>query len=178
MSTASNDPPTAPHRIALVGFMGSGKTAVGERLARFLGYSFRDSDAEIERDQGRAVSEIFALQGEGRFRELESHWVNGLADEMRVVIATGGGMFEPEPVRRRLLSSAHCIWLDTPLERIWERCQDVGTRPLFGDLEALRGLHAVRVNNYRLAHRRVDVGDRSADEIAEEIATSIGKAKP
>lgn len=76
----------------LVGFMGSGKSSVGRRLAAALGYNFVDTDRAIEEDTGVTVSEIFAYEGEAGFRHRESELLRLLPSEGDVVVATGGGM--------------------------------------------------------------------------------------
>ena len=78
-------------RIYLVGFMGSGKSSVGKRLAKKLDYSFVDLDDEAERLAGKTVTEIFQLRGEEHFRKLEQQALKLSAQLQNAVIATGGG---------------------------------------------------------------------------------------
>jgi shikimate kinase len=86
-----------PTRIVLVGFMGAGKTTVGERLARILGWGFLDTDQRIEGDTGLPVAEIFRERGEAWFRDQERRVAREGAALRRYVIAAGGGAFaEPE----------------------------------------------------------------------------------
>ena len=80
-----------PERIVLVGFMGSGKSTVGRRLADRIGYRFADTDTVIESSEKASVSEIFELKGEGAFRELEHRAILGLLGQTEIIIATGGG---------------------------------------------------------------------------------------
>jgi shikimate kinase len=77
--------------IVLTGFMGTGKTEVGRMLAKKLGYSFIDSDAEIEKTAGMVISAIFRDLGEAAFRDIESAVILSLAGHERAVISTGGG---------------------------------------------------------------------------------------
>lgn len=79
-------------RIILVGFMGSGKTTLGKKIARLLDVPFLDSDEEIEKGVLLSVGEIFGKFGEVRFREIESEFIQSLAEEGDFVLATGGGM--------------------------------------------------------------------------------------
>lgn len=79
-----------PRNIVLTGFMGTGKTTVGERLARRLGWEFVDTDAWIVEHQGCSVAEIFELKGEAAFRQLETEAARELAKCSHRVIATGG----------------------------------------------------------------------------------------
>src|SRR5207244_12720116 len=88
------------NRIYLVGFMGSGKTSVGWRLAKKLGWKFIDLDEEIERSEGRPVAEIFRENGEAHFRQIERNCLQKLSSSAaaeKSVIAFGGGTFlDPE----------------------------------------------------------------------------------
>jgi len=79
------------NRIFLIGYMGSGKTTVGKLLAARLGYTFIDLDAHIEEKQFKSVSQIFAEQGEAKFRWLEQQSLHEVAEFDQVVISTGGG---------------------------------------------------------------------------------------
>jgi shikimate kinase len=78
--------------IFLVGFMGSGKSTVGQRLARRLGYSFIDMDARLEGEYGMTINEIFEKLGEKAFREMESNLLKELVLLQDIVISTGGGL--------------------------------------------------------------------------------------
>ena len=78
-------------KVVLTGFMGTGKTAVGQRVAERLGWRFLDTDALIERQAGKTVREIFAADGERRFRDLERKAVAEACRSDDVVISTGGG---------------------------------------------------------------------------------------
>lgn len=81
-----------PPNIVLIGFMGAGKTTVGQELARLGGFRLVDLDALIEERAGRSIPEIFARQGEETFRDLESEALRTLAGARRTVVATGGGI--------------------------------------------------------------------------------------
>ena len=86
----------APRRIALIGFMGSGKTTVGRLVAARLGYRFLDLDVLITENAGKSIREIFAEDGEETFRRIESDTLYSVREMNRLVIATGGGA----PVRQ------------------------------------------------------------------------------
>ncbi len=79
-------------RIFLIGFMGSGKTTLGSRLAKKLEYDFLDTDQYIESQSGLSIPEIFALQGESAFREWETRALSHALERTRVVVSTGGGL--------------------------------------------------------------------------------------
>jgi shikimate kinase len=120
-----------PGRIVLAGFMGSGKTTVGARLAERLGWRFLDLDREIERRDGRGVPDIFAESGEAHFRRLETAALAELLREPRTVLALGGGA--PEiPANRLLLEQTQhtaVVYLHAPLATLLERCGKDAARP-------------------------------------------------
>ena len=112
-----------------VGMMGVGKSTVGQLVAKELDYGFFDSDAVVEQAAGRSVAEIFAQEGEGAFRELESSVLSELAAYKQLVIATGGGMVLRSTnwghMRQGLV-----IWLDLPVDPLYERLRQDTQRPL------------------------------------------------
>ena len=79
-------------RVVLIGFMGSGKSTLGKKLAKKLDIPFIDSDAEIEKHHNKSIGEIFADNGEFFFREIEAKFIDSLQDESSFVLSTGGGM--------------------------------------------------------------------------------------
>ena len=103
-------------RIFLVGLSGSGKSTVGPLLAQRLGWEFADSDREIEREHGRPVTDIFAAEGEPKFRELEAAALRRLAAHEPIVVATGGGAPTDEG-SRRAMGSGFVVWLVASPER-------------------------------------------------------------
>lgn len=78
-------------KLFLLGFMGSGKSTAGRRLAKKINFSFLDLDEHIEKDYGKSVAEIFETQGEVTFRELEQQYLKSILDRKNTVIALGGG---------------------------------------------------------------------------------------
>ncbi|MCU0242124.1 MAG: shikimate kinase, partial [Vicinamibacteria bacterium] len=92
--------PALPERIVLVGFMGSGKSTIGPLLAGRLGWPFIDLDLWIERQQARAIAEIFAREGEAHFRALEQQAARAMLARDRLVIAAGGGAYAFAETRR------------------------------------------------------------------------------
>lgn len=161
--------PGLPARIVLVGFMGSGKSAVGRRLAQRIGYRFEDMDARIEARAGRAIAEIFAEQGEAAFRGLEEREARALREETRVVVATGGGAFAQPRTRALLQEGALTVWLRCSLATILRRVRLDGSRPLAGNREIMRALLAEREPSYRLADVTVDTSRLSSREVADRI---------
>lgn len=165
--------PEGPNRIVLVGFMGSGKSAVGTRLAVRLGYGFEDMDRRIEKRTGRSIAAIFAEQGEEAFREEELREAEAIARLDRCVVATGGGAFVRPETRTRLQEGALTVWLHCNTEELLDRIPDDGTRPLAGNRAIMRALLAEREPSYRLADLEVDTSGATPGEMANRIANLI-----
>ena len=116
--------------VVLIGFMGTGKTSVGKRLAQILGYSFFDTDLEVEKVTGLTITEIFTRFGETRFRAEEILVVKKIAATRNSVIATGGGVvLNPDNVIN-LKQNGILIWLQATPEKILARTQSDHRRPL------------------------------------------------
>lgn len=170
--------------IVLVGLMGSGKSSVGRRVADHLQRPFVDTDAHIERRAGRTIREIFATDGEGAFRDLETAVLTEvLCASEATVIATGGGIVTRE-INRDLLtrdrtdeSSAppRVVWLRASVDTLTSRLRSgAARRPLLdGDVRGrLLELDEERRDLYRaVASEIVDVDDRSLDEVVDEVLT-------
>ena len=170
--------PAGAAAVALVGFMGAGKSAVGRELAAALGLSFADTDDLIVADAG-PIAAIFADQGEAGFRALEANVVVTAvraAAERPCVLALGGGAVLSEVVRRALGSLPHVVWLQAPPEELWARVAGEGaeTRPLAADERSFRLLLAAREPLYReVATEVVETAGRSAPELAAEVAAML-----
>ena len=117
--------------IILSGFMGSGKSAVGRRLAEVLQMRFVDMDRYIEETSGTTISAIFALQGEAAFRQMEAETVKELAKEQNCVIAAGGGtLLQPANAEAFHAGGGKIYYLDVPLRALQERLKRDKRRPL------------------------------------------------
>jgi shikimate kinase len=165
--------------VFLVGFMGAGKTSVGSSLARRLGWSFEDLDDRIQSRAGRSVPEIFRDLGEAEFRRLEDAALRELLAELGAgprVVALGGGAFaQPENVALLGSAGVHMIFLDAPAAELFRRCeQEQRERPLLRDAEQFRELYEQRRSSYLKASCRIDTACKSIDEVAAEVACSIG----
>lgn len=189
--------------IVLIGFMGTGKTAVGRRLAEALGREFLDTDAEIERCLGKPVARIFAEEGEPRFRHEEAALCRCLAKPRDLVIATGGGMvLNPENVKH-LREGGVLIALTASPEEIFRRvtasgippsgndrpavvppaAEATGVRPsapvnarplLQGDVRArIRELLAARAGAYDIAELTVETTGRPVEETVRVIMSYL-----
>lgn len=164
--------------IYLVGFMGSGKSTVGRRLAAELGWPFEDLDAVIEAREQTTISALFAEHGEAEFRRRESE---ALKQAMKLVprglplvLALGGGAFTPGVNRARLQGHGISIWLDCPLHRCRERVAKERHRPLARDPEAFAALFAARQPIYALADYRIETDtDDDAETVRQILALGL-----
>jgi len=166
-----------PSRVALIGFMGSGKTTVGRLLAARLGYAFLDLDEWIARRAGKSVRRIFQTEGEESFRELEAAALQELSSRRRVVIAAGGGA----PVReanRAFFRAAPTVYLEISFEEFLRRTAANPGRPLrdrpVGELSAL---FESRLPVYRELGIRVSSQGRNPREVVEEIVDRLTRRK-
>lgn len=121
---------TSERNIYLIGFMGAGKTSVGRRLAQRLGYAFIDLDQALVSREGRSIAEIFAADGEGRFREIESQVLAEHAVLSRTVIATGGGIVIRAANRELMKHSGRVVYLKAGWPTIAQRLARGDGRPL------------------------------------------------
>ncbi|MBX5492212.1 MAG: shikimate kinase [Chloroflexi bacterium] len=159
-----------PRNLVLVGLSGTGKSRVGRLVAERLRWRFVDTDAEIQRREGRTVQEIFAAAGEAHFRALEREAVAHAVRGTGAVIATGGGALLDEANRRALFNNNLVICLRASPEELAARLAHTRERrPLLEGtdlLTALRGLAARRAPLYALAHETIDTDGRTLGEVA------------
>jgi shikimate kinase len=168
----------APPRktIALVGLMGVGKSSIGRRLATALGLPFRDADAEIEAAAGRTISEIFALFGEGAFRDGERRVIARLLDEPPHVLATGGGAFAQDDTRALIKQKAVSVWLKADLAVLARRVARRDHRPLIAGkdpMDVLRAHERDRYPAFQTADLVVETGDAAHQVAVDEIIRAL-----
>ena len=158
--------------LALIGFMGTGKTSVGRLVAEYLHFEFLDTDELIQARTARTISEIFAINGEPAFRTLEHELVLELAGRTNTLISTGGGL----PANPKNLDSLKphalvvCLWA-TP-EKIWERVCHQGHRPLLNDPDPrkkISDLLALREPFYKQADVLINTDLRSMRDVAHQV---------
>lgn len=161
--------------------MGAGKTTVGRRLARRLGWRFIDLDREIERRAGATIPEIFAARGEAGFRDAEADATAALPALDRVVLAVGGGWFLNARARARIDAQAFVVWLRiAPAEAVRRLASSPRRRPLLSGpdpLAAAEALLQAREGVYAEADAVIDVDGRAVHTIAEEIARLIPRPR-
>lgn len=164
--------------VVLVGPPGSGKTTVGQALAGRLGVAFRDTDADVERVAGKPVGEIFVDDGEPAFRELERAAVREALETHDGVLALGGGAVLDETTRS-LLAGHRVGYLVVGYATAFDRVGMAQARPLLlvNPRAELRRLLEERRPFYEsVATMTVDTENRSADEVADELAGALARA--
>ena len=160
------------HNLALIGFMGTGKSCVGRVAADTMHFTFLDTDHVIEARAGKAISDIFAQDGEQAFRQWERRIVEELTRRQKTVIATGGGLPADETNLASLKTHALVICLWASPEKIWDRVRNQTHRPLLRSPNSqakIRELLAVREPFYRQADVLINTDLRSAREVAQQV---------
>lgn len=159
--------------IVLVGFMGAGKTTVGQRLADELGLPFIDTDSVIEQAEGKPVKEIFESEGEGYFRTLEREVVGHILDGPEAVVSVGGGAIH-DPSTCAALEWHDVVYLDVTYPEAMRRVGHDPGRPMLHFADP-RALFDDREPIYaRLARHVIDTTGASPDEVVEQIIETAG----
>ncbi len=143
--------------IFLTGFSGSGKSTIGPLLANSLGYEFVDLDQVIEKRAGKAITRIFAENGEEQFRELELQALQGVLERSDLVISLGGGVLENDRSYELIKEAGTLVYLRSSTKTLARRLCNKTDRPL------LKG-----ENNRKL----------SREEIEEKISAILKKREP
>jgi shikimate kinase len=175
MSIASEAP------IFLIGYRGTGKSAVARELARRLTFDSFDADDEIERRVGKTIAAIFADDGEAAFRDTEAEVVGELSGQRRAVIALGGGAVLREANRRAIRAAGPVVWLtasvDTILQRLAVDDSTATRRPNLtncGGRPEVESILAARTPIYReCATLIVDTEGKNTAEVADEIVANL-----
>ncbi len=165
--------------IILTGFMGTGKTSVGTRLARDLDFAFVDTDSLIEADQNMSITAIFAKSGEPYFRDVESKIIDEVMRQENQVVSTGGGAVIRDANREAFKKAGFVICLSAKPEVIYDRIRHETHRPLLqtpDPLAKIRELLAGRAKYYGQADAIVDTSGKSVDEVIREIKERIRHA--
>ncbi|MES2983995.1 MAG: shikimate kinase [Pseudomonadota bacterium] len=162
--------------LVLIGLMGAGKSTIGRRLAKHIGWRFVDSDEEIEAAAGCRIADIFAIHGEPIFRDLEKRVIARLVSEGPLVLATGGGAWMQPEVRATIQAQATSLWLRADLEVLTERVSKRDHRPLLenGDKRAiLDRLMQERYPVYALADLIIDSSHGPHERVVERVVQAL-----
>lgn len=171
--------------MAIVGLPGVGKSTVAGLLGELLDLEVVDLDTEIEAFAGRPITAIFEAEGEDGFRDVEERRLAAMVDvdHPARLVSCGGGVVLREANRRRLRERTRCVWLDARVEVLAERLwSERAARPLLAgvaDRDALRArlelLHHERAACYdEVSVARIDVSDRSAEEVVDMVVEVLG----
>jgi len=160
--------------IALIGFMGVGKTSIGRALARLLNMDFVDADAEIEKISKMPIPRIFEIHGEGHFRCLEYEYYREIQSLRNTVIATGGGAILDERTRAGLRENALIVYLVASPKAALARIGNDNSRPLLqtgNKSKKISALMAERDPLYRqTCHVAIDTDSLDIDTCAKKIS--------
>jgi shikimate kinase len=158
--------------------MGAGKSVVGLRLAKQIGWDFVDLDAEIVRIAGKSIADVFAESGEARFREIEHAALVEALKREQAVLALGGGTIESPGNRRLLLDDPRVllVYLKAPLEVLLQRCaqqhqaqKDAPRRPVLEQRAELNARFLRRKPLYETAHVAIATADCDVDEVVRRL---------
>ncbi|MGL4344908.1 MAG: shikimate kinase [Cellulosilyticaceae bacterium] len=159
--------------IYLVGFMGCGKTTIGELLARKTGYKSIDLDHYIVETTHKSIPELFETYGEDYFRKIEHECLKVLSQMGHGIICTGGGVVK-EAVNRAFLSQECCIYLDVAFDTLYERIAQDANRPLAKDKTSLYDLYRGRQAWYEeVATYTIEGNGKTPLQVVDEIIQVI-----
>lgn len=164
-------PATAPN-LYLVGFMGTGKSAVGSRVAQQLGMPFCDSDHWIESHEGASIPEIFASRGESGFRELERQFIEEAQPLHRSVISCGGGLITNPALLARMQQMGVVVVLYASVETLYQRIAQDPNRPLMrvaDPRQRIESLLSEREEIYKQAGIGIMTDGYGLHEVADKV---------
>ncbi|MGE7596517.1 shikimate kinase [Peribacillus frigoritolerans] len=162
--------------IVFIGFMGVGKTTIGQKVARKLYRDFIDIDQEIEKEFNMPTTEIFKKFGEKAFREKEKSVIESLSQQQLKIISVGGGAFLQEDIRNICLTNCIVFYLDLSWEYWKERIGLlIDSRPVLQSrsLEEIEELFYTRQEIYSYHHSKVNTNHLDVDEVADFIVDSL-----
>jgi len=158
--------------IVLLGFMGTGKSAVGKKLAKILKRELIDTDRIIEKKAGKSIPKIFSEDGETHFRDLESEVIKEVHKKGNCVIITGGGVVLRDENIINLRKSGILICLKALPEVIYDRVKNDSYRPLLqveNPLQKIKEMLEYRKKYYEKADYFIDTSSMTVDEVVDEI---------
>lgn len=158
--------------IALVGFMGTGKSTVGRLLARDLSFHYVDMDRTIEQRTGRTISDIFAQEGESHFRTLEKELAEELSTSEGLIISTGGGIVLNPSNIENLSRTGLVVCLTAEVDTILERVEHSKHRPLLAEgdkRQKIVDLLAKRQHLYEAVPHQVKTDGKSLEQVRDIV---------
>lgn len=173
----NKETPLREKNIVLIGFMGVGKTTIGQHLSAKLYRDFIDVDHEIEKQFNMPVTQIFQSMGEQKFRQMEKEYIINLCANTRLkIVSLGGGAYMQEEIRNICLSTSIVFFLDLT----WDSWKDrlhliVDSRPVLQNksLEEIEGLFYSRQNLYALNNSKIITDELDPEEAADYIIQTL-----
>ncbi|MDU4464578.1 shikimate kinase AroK [Haemophilus parahaemolyticus] len=159
--------------IFLIGPMGAGKSTIGRQVAQMLGMEFMDSDSVIEERAGADIDWIFDVEGEAGFRKREERIINELTQGQGVVLSTGGGSILSKDNRNVLSARGIVIYLETTIDKQFERTQRDKKRPLLQNDDPRKTLEELAKIRNPLYEEIADITLQTDDQTAKLVATNI-----
>ena len=153
--------------------MAAGKTTLAQALGRRLGWRAEDVDLLVEARERRAVSEIFAREGEPYFRSIERQVIWSLLPLRHAVVATGGGTFVDTENRAAINADGLSVWIDVPLDALLARIPADGRRPLANDRIQMAMLYETRRLAYQQAQLRLDASRARSEELVVQLIEQL-----
>ena len=168
--------------VTLIGYRGSGKTEVGWRLAKQLGWEFVDTDQQVRERVGRTIREVFETDGESAFRKIEAQVLDDALAGRRRVISAGGGVVLARRNRKAIRAAGACIWLtalpEVLLQRIANDEHSEAQRPPLTEQPGLAEIQQIlqaRLPVYEAsADHVIDTSQRTVDEVVRDIQEYLG----
>lgn len=164
--------------IVLTGFMGTGKSVVGEELSKLLGMHLVDVDTEIEKSEKMTINDIFRRFGEPRFREIETEMIRKISENKNIIISTGGGAPLKKENMDALRKNGIIVCLMATPETILKRTTHDSNRPLLqveDPFKKIKELLDLRRPFYENSDIIIDTEGKTPIQIAKEIISEIGK---
>lgn len=159
--------------IFLIGPMGAGKSTIGRQLAQMLGMEFMDSDSVIEERAGADIDWIFDVEGEAGFRKREERIINELTQGQGIVLSTGGGSILSKDNRNVLSARGIVIYLETTIDKQFERTQRDKKRPLLQNDDPRKTLEELAKIRNPLYEEIADITLQTDDQATKLVATNI-----
>ncbi|MDA7026431.1 shikimate kinase [Bacillus sp. CLL-7-23] len=163
--------------IVLIGFMGVGKTTIGQLVANKVNRAFIDIDQEIEKDLQMTIPEIFKQKGEAFFRKTEKDYIFKMCEQTTgKIISLGGGAFQQEEIRKKCLENCIVLFLDLSWEH-WKKRIDllIETRPILQhrSLAEIKQLYNDRKTIYASHHIKVDTDHQNPEAVVDQIVDKL-----
>jgi shikimate kinase len=166
--------------IYLVGFMGTGKTTVGQIVAGILGKEFIETDSAIEQREGKKIAQIFEEKGQAHFRTLETKLLKEIVLKADCIVSCGGGLICNYDNIKSMRESGTIICFRAPAQVIYERIKHYTHRPLLNVKEPLAEIQKLLIEReifYSHAHFFIDTEDVTPAHVAQAVIAIIKDPK-